>query len=324
MEKKIMKTSTVLSMIGLLFFVAVPMVSATVEPGVTTNPCPPGYGFIDFEEGTDGVQIVSQIPGVQFTTTSGYNWLYADVRTGNYNLRSLTDPYNYGSYVTNGFFCAWLGVSGDQGRIDFTEGTASYFSVLTSTYSGLSLDAYDSGGNFLATSGWASGNLYTYTFTRLTVEAPGMAYVIVHDTGNYWEIDDIVTDAPGVGNIAVEVDIKPGSYPSSINLKDKGVTPVAIHTTEDFDATTVDPETVELEGVAAVKWEIYDCDEVWDPILGEMVGDGDLDLVLYFDTQALVGVLSPGDTEATLTGQTFGGVNIEGTGDVRIVVQGKP
>ena len=33
---------------------------------------------------------------------------------------------------------------------------------------------------------------------------------------------------------------KPGSYPNSIDLISKGVIPVAILTTEDFDATTVD------------------------------------------------------------------------------------
>ncbi|MBU4347687.1 C40 family peptidase, partial [Patescibacteria group bacterium] len=124
---------------------------------------------------------------------------YGDVRTGNYNARSLTDPqYNYGDYVVNGYFVAWLGATGDQGRIDFTEGAASYFSLLTSTYSGLTIDAYDSNDNLIATSGWANGNLNTGTFTRLTVSAPGMAYVIVHDWGNYWIIDDICTDAPGV------------------------------------------------------------------------------------------------------------------------------
>ncbi|MBC8231525.1 LamG domain-containing protein, partial [bacterium] len=44
--------------------------------------------------------------------------------------------------------------------------------------------------------------------------------------------------------LSVEIDIKPGSYPNSINLKNKGVIPVAILTTEDFDATSVDGTTV--------------------------------------------------------------------------------
>ncbi len=37
--------------------------------------------------------------------------------------------------------------------------------------------------------------------TKLTVSAPGMAYVIVHDRGNYFLIDDICTDATGVSQI---------------------------------------------------------------------------------------------------------------------------
>lgn len=175
------------------------MTSALVEPGVYTNPVPPGYGFINFEEGVDGQVIQSTLPGLRFTTTLGYDWVYGDIRTGRYNARSLTDPsVNFGHYVVNGYVFAWLGINMGQGRIDFINGTASYFSVLTSTYSGLSIDAYNSSNNLIATSGWAVGNLYTYTFTRLTVQAPNMAYVIIHDTGNYWEIDDLVTDAGGV------------------------------------------------------------------------------------------------------------------------------
>jgi len=42
----------------------------------------------------------------------------------------------------------------------------------------------------------------------------------------------------------VEIDIKPGSYPNSINLDSGRVVPVAILTTPDFDASIVDPGTV--------------------------------------------------------------------------------
>lgn len=154
----------------------------------------PWDGFIDFEDGTDEAVIRSTIPGLEFTTTLGLDWLYGDIRTGKYNVY----PYGHQGYETNGYFFAWLGVTGDQGRIDFPQGTATYLSVLVSTSSGVKIDAYDAEGNFLATSGWAENNLHTRTFTRLTVEVPGMAYVIVHDAGNYWLIDDLCTDAPGV------------------------------------------------------------------------------------------------------------------------------
>lgn len=48
--------------------------------------------------------------------------------------------------------------------------------------------------------------------------------------------------------ITVTIDIKPGSYPNSINLGSNGNVPVAIFSTEDFDATTVDPLTITLAG----------------------------------------------------------------------------
>ena len=44
--------------------------------------------------------------------------------------------------------------------------------------------------------------------------------------------------------IEVMIDIKPSSYPNSINPKNKGVIPVAVLTTDDFDAQVVDGRTV--------------------------------------------------------------------------------
>ncbi|MCK5251449.1 MAG: hypothetical protein KAQ96_00815 [Thermoplasmata archaeon] len=108
------------------------------------------------------------------------------------------------------------------------------------------------------------------------------------------------------GPAEADIDIKPGSCPNSINLKSKGKVPVAILTTSDFDATDVDPSTVEFAGAAPVKWSKKDVDK-----------DGDKDLVFHFKTQELD--LVKGDTEATLTGQTTDGTPITGTDSVRIV-----
>jgi len=46
----------------------------------------------------------------------------------------------------------------------------------------------------------------------------------------------------------VLIDIKPGSYPNSINLGSHGVIPVAILSSDYFDASTVDPTSVTLAG----------------------------------------------------------------------------
>jgi len=178
--------------------IGVPMVQATVEtdwPAGVANSCRNTDDFfLNFETGIDEIEIESTIPSMQFTSTGELNWKYGDIRTEKYNVY----PYGGAYYETNGNFFAWLGTLGDQGRIDFLGGGASYCSVLVSTGSGLILDAYDSEDTLIATSGWADNNTSTRTFTRLTVEAPAgetIAYVLIHDTGNFWLIDDLCTDA---------------------------------------------------------------------------------------------------------------------------------
>jgi hypothetical protein len=107
------------------------------------------------------------------------------------------------------------------------------------------------------------------------------------------------------------IDIKPGSDPNSINLKSKGVVPVAVLTTDDYDAAFIDPETVSFAGADPVRWVMEDVD-----------GDGDVDMLFHFETQELVD-LDENSTEATLTGYTYGGEFIWGTDTVNIVPKAK-
>lgn len=109
--------------------------------------------------------------------------------------------------------------------------------------------------------------------------------------------------------IPVEIDIKPGSCPNSINLKSKGKVPVAILSTPEFYA----PEVVDR---GAVKFA--DASPLSIGKSPQDVNcDGLLDIVLHFSTQALD--LEPGDTEALLTGKTLSGQEFEGSDSVRIV-----
>jgi hypothetical protein len=148
------------------------------------------------------------------------------------------------------------------------------------------------------------------------------------------------------GVIPVAIDIKPQSCPNPLNVKFKGgsmisaagsgmptgaggVLPVAILGTADFDVSLVDPTTVMLEGVAALRWNMEDvttpvvdgeeCECTTDP------GDGLMDLTLKFNKSAIIasiGAVNNGDVlELTLTGETFDGRTINGSDCVIIRAQ---
>ncbi|PIS39617.1 MAG: hypothetical protein COT33_01040 [Candidatus Nealsonbacteria bacterium CG08_land_8_20_14_0_20_38_20] len=104
----------------------------------------------------------------------------------------------------------------------------------------------------------------------------------------------------------VNIDIKPGSYPNSINLKSKGVTPVAVLTDKFFNAKNVVVDSILFAGVSPDKGKLEDVDN-----------DGDLDLILHLKTQSLQ--LGPTSTEAVLTGQLTDGTLIKGVDSIRIV-----
>ena len=111
----------------------------------------------------------------------------------------------------------------------------------------------------------------------------------------------------------VSIDIKPGILPNTIRLSKKGVTPVAILTTATFDAATVDPGLV-CFGDAEDPTQ-RDCTEAHATgHIKDADGDGDLDLVLHYET--LQTGIDLGDTHACLTGETFGGQKIEGCDSV--------
>lgn len=106
--------------------------------------------------------------------------------------------------------------------------------------------------------------------------------------------------------VIVIIDIKPGSEQNNINLKSKGVVPVAVLTAGEFDAAMVDPATAEFAGAAPEHWNLEDVD-----------GDGDVDVIFHFRTQELE--LDQDSTEATLTALLLTQEEVSGTDEVRIV-----
>jgi hypothetical protein len=110
--------------------------------------------------------------------------------------------------------------------------------------------------------------------------------------------------------VTVEIDIKPGSYPNSINLGSKGVVPVAVLSTDDFDATAIDAKTVVFAGAHAIGGNLEDIN-----------GDGRLDMVFHFNTQDLM--LDSSNVSTAFAGSTDGGMSINGEDSVNIVPNGR-
>lgn len=110
--------------------------------------------------------------------------------------------------------------------------------------------------------------------------------------------------------LQISIDIKPGSSRNPVNLTAKGNMPVAILTSDTFDATQVNWETVRFGPSGATerhqRLHVKDADY-----------DGDMDVVLHFKTRD-TGILC-GDTEATLTGETFSGEVFTGSDVIKIV-----
>ena len=65
--------------------------------------------------------------------------------------------------------------------------------------------------------------------------------------------------------------------PNSINLKSKGVVTVELLSSDVFDASNVNPDSVQFAGAAPVRWKVKDVNN-----------DGKADMWFQFNTQDLV------------------------------------
>ena len=114
---------------------------------------------------------------------------------------------------------------------------------------------------------------------------------------------------PQTSVISVQIDVKPGSESNSINPRSKGVVPVAVLGSTEFDAIQVDVSTVRFgpEGSSPAH----------DGHVEDVNDDGFLDMVFHFKTRQTG--IACGDTGTTLTGEIYDGTEIAGTDEVSTV-----
>ena len=154
-------------------------------------------------------------------------------------------------------------------------------------------------------------------------------YLKVTDSEEQNDVNDTTITILPKPALEVAVDNKPRSCPNPVNVKSSGVLPVAVLGTEEFDVSTIDPTSVRLAGVDAIRSSYEDvarpASEPCDCNCTTDGPDGFLDLTLKFKTQEIVeaiGEVNDSDVlSLTLTGVLFEERPIEGADC--ILVRGK-
>jgi hypothetical protein len=164
-----------------------------------------------------------------------------------------------------------------------------------------------------------SGNV---TFSSLISDNYSVEEILQDGWQNITYICQDVTLPPGCteivsfGNqqeIYVSMDIKPESCPNTLSMKEKGVLPIGIMGTDDFDVTHIDPATIRLFRkdetdpiqVVPLRWSLVDVGIPYEPFNSKVsasdcleyfpdkfgVFDEYLDLSIKFEAQEVVAAL---------------------------------
>ncbi len=212
----------------------------------------------------------------------------------------------------------------------------------------LTLDASGStdDGNDIVSYVWDLDDNGSFETDAGSQEIFNVEYIYLQSLGllvnNTYTIHLKVTDKDGQSDVdestltiiaqPVDVDIKPGSCPNPLNVKSKGVLPVAVLGSQDFDVNSIDIASIRLAGVAPIRSSLEDAGtplvDANECECSTEGPDGFPDLTLKFETQMIVeaiGEVDHGDVLVLeLTGVLSDETPIEGSDCVIIRGRHKP
>ena len=216
---------------------------------------------------------------------------------------------------------------------NFYGNTYNYYSQ------GVEFDLTDNNGNISKDPffvNYAGGNYHLQTGPPC-IDAGDPNYVPLPDATDYEGNPRVINGIVDMGAyeflppVEISIDIKPQSCPNPVNVKSKGVLPVAILGSDVLDVNDIDIDTVLLEGIVPLRGSYED---TASPVIDDTEcacttdgADGYIDLNLKFDTQEVVEALGDVIDSETwmlhLTGNLKDGTPIEGTDCIVIRKKGK-
>jgi hypothetical protein len=107
--------------------------------------------------------------------------------------------------------------------------------------------------------------------------------------------------------ITVDIDVQPKSTKNNVRLNTNNLLPVAIMGSAAYDISQVNPDSVTFEGASPVRPAKFK----------DLNGDGMPDMMFKFAIQDTS--IECGDNEATLSGQTWDGLDVTGTDSINTV-----
>lgn len=119
-----------------------------------------------------------------------------------------------------------------------------------------------------------------------------------------------VNPPTGVNCVSANIVVKPGSNQTIVNPRSQGSLPVAILSTNSFDATKINSATVRFGRTGTEASPVHSS-------FADVNGDGALDMILQFNTQATG--IQPGDAQVILMGRMIDGTPFRGFASIQTV-----